>query len=162
MTGRVRRRIARDRRDLTFNERMRLSTGHPADAFASEAEEREAWERHRDELIARDATNRPGHRPWAFWTYDVGAMGIERDPRGHAPYEHLRYAWLAEGPEWWAAHLLAIRAQVAFLAREGALTDDEIAAIRNPSRRADGDMHAWDRAALEGLDHPDGPERLWG
>ncbi|MCW2992014.1 MAG: hypothetical protein JWM73_2608 [Solirubrobacterales bacterium] len=41
-----------------------------ASAFASDAERRAAWERHRAEILAREP---PGGRPWAWRAYDRGS-----------------------------------------------------------------------------------------
>lgn len=78
------------RRRLTPNQRRELLIGppgfswhsvfpnHPARrapkfrapwAFASELRRREAWDEHRDELMARG--NRVGRRPWGWWRYSA-------------------------------------------------------------------------------------------
>src|SRR5262245_60628943 len=42
----------------------------PKSIFATAEERREAWERHREALMA---SMRPGFRPWAFWELEVPA-----------------------------------------------------------------------------------------
>lgn len=41
----------------------------PCYVFASEAERREAWERHREQVLAKP--HNPGTRPGAWWKYDA-------------------------------------------------------------------------------------------
>jgi hypothetical protein len=62
--------LHRRRRHLTWAEEMSLEWGeaeHPVIAFRTDQERREAWERHRDYLMARCDR---GFRPQAWWDYD--------------------------------------------------------------------------------------------
>ena len=55
---------------LPLAQQVELTVG-PArhSAFASDAERRRAWERHRRELLLLEP---PGRRPWAYWFYERG------------------------------------------------------------------------------------------
>jgi hypothetical protein len=62
--------LHRRRRHLTWAEEMSLEWGeaeHRGIAFRTDQERREAWERHRDYLMARCDR---GFRPQAWWDYD--------------------------------------------------------------------------------------------
>jgi hypothetical protein len=53
---------------LPLAQQIELSIGPgEASAFATDAERRRAWERHRAELLALEP---PGRRPWAWWFYE--------------------------------------------------------------------------------------------
>ena len=53
---------------LPLAQQIELTVGPGrASAFASEADRRRAWERHRGELLALEP---PGRRPWAWWHYE--------------------------------------------------------------------------------------------
>jgi hypothetical protein len=60
----------RSRHKLSFWEELSLEYGNRSEGlgFASDAERREAWLRHRDELLAKC---RAGRRPDAWWTYEA-------------------------------------------------------------------------------------------
>ena len=65
-----RRRVAKQRRgvtELSLEQFLNLLTGHWHEFFSSDEERREAWEWHRESLLARDD---PGSRPSAWWDYD--------------------------------------------------------------------------------------------
>lgn len=121
---RVRRRKAREERDLDFFQVFDLIAG-PHEAFDSDEERREAWEEHRDEILRLRVKQEAfgwGRRPKAFWQYD------------HPGVPDMIYD------------------QVAYLARNGLLEPHEILNIRNPDRRADGVMQPWSLEALAGLE----------
>lgn len=64
------RRCARGLTALPLGQLMELAVGPVGpSAFASEAERRRAWERHRGELLALEPL---GGRPWAWWHYETG------------------------------------------------------------------------------------------
>ncbi len=52
---------------------MSLAFGHVDgdDAFEDDEDRRAAWEIHRDELMQRNGTAVPGHRPAGYWDYDA-------------------------------------------------------------------------------------------
>lgn len=125
---RLRQRRSRERRGLTADERKDL--GHPATSrrpspFASEAAAREAWQRHRDELMGG---HQPGERPQAWWAFESGAPPSLREP---IP----TYGWL-DRP---VAEQAAARVdqndredrRLGYLAWAGELTATEINAIRD-------------------------------
>jgi hypothetical protein len=85
-----RRRVDRRRSDiLSPNQRAILATGcecFPAwPGFEDAEHERDAWEAHRDRLMAE--RGHPGRRPWAYWAYDLGLEEV-RDAHGN-----LTFAW---------------------------------------------------------------------
>lgn len=146
MAVRARRRKGRDRRldELTLEEGLDLAGGPFSGTHAAlrwggrlvrwttDQERRAAWEAHRDEIMARYGPGqRPGRRPAAYWQYDAPGVIEAADPDDDVDTH---------------------RRAVAFLARRGLLTPAELDAIRNPSGRADGALHDWERAALDGLD----------
>lgn len=165
--SRVRRRRSRERTaTLTFYETLdlRIGPGHgqwgtELIRWRTDAERRRAWEANREEILAQTVTDdghANGRRPAAFWQYDVREavpQSPSPDPRHNAPYAHLRYDVMVEtaAPEWWRDHIAAIRAQVAFLARNDLLEPHEVTNIENPTPRADGAINEWDAAALAGL-----------
>ncbi len=70
---RLRQRRSRERRGLSKAERSHLfgsATGGDASPFATEAAAREAWQRHRDDLMSDHG---PGKRPEGWWLYESGA-----------------------------------------------------------------------------------------
>ena len=66
---------------LTHSQEMVLLYGPEArwaEAFQSEAEQRDAWIRNRDRLL----TYRNAHRPWAWWQFEAGDLrypGYDRE-----------------------------------------------------------------------------------
>src|SRR3954468_1512121 len=86
----VKRRLAKGRnRQLDLMQRWSLELGEDSrnPAFASEAEQREAWETHRDALMAR---KRAGMRPMAWWEYD------SKEPRDRDVTECLQLYRMGE------------------------------------------------------------------
>lgn len=78
----------RKRRGLTRRQRANLTIGRncggigPERPFETEEERRQAWEDHKEELLA---TCRAGRRPQAFWDYG---------PHERLPHEtHLQALW---------------------------------------------------------------------
>jgi hypothetical protein len=70
--------LHRRRRHLTWAEEMSLEWGeaeHRMIAFRTDQERREAWERHRDYLMAKGDR---GWRPQAWWDYDAPQLGVRR------------------------------------------------------------------------------------
>lgn len=69
---------------LSVAQQIELEIGPgPVSAFASDAERRDAWERHRAALLALEPA---GRRPWAWWFYESAtaarrALGREARPR---------------------------------------------------------------------------------
>jgi hypothetical protein len=62
-------------RELDLDVELALWLGLRLEVFASVRERREAWERHREELLARlhwQAQGNPGSRPFAWWEFDAG------------------------------------------------------------------------------------------
>lgn len=151
MPSRIRRRRSRDRLDvLTFDQVFDLRAGpyeHRA-AFADDAERRQAWERHRDELIELVAADRfaTGKRPEAFWQYDIARPELLRDrDRGAEEWDpDVEYSFDAD--------MALLQARTAYLAEHDLLEPHELANIRHPSPRSDGNQHEWDVAGLAGLD----------
>ncbi len=77
---RLRQRRSRERRGLSKAERSHLfgsATGGDASPFATEAAAREAWQRHRDELMA---AHQPGERPEGWWAHESSAPPALREP----------------------------------------------------------------------------------
>jgi hypothetical protein len=69
------RRARQQQNKLTHNQRFELILGQAGKShFASDAERKQAWREHRDELLA--AVN-PTQRPWGYWQYEQGC----RHPR---------------------------------------------------------------------------------
>jgi hypothetical protein len=68
-----RRRTMKHRRaeltDDQFFELLLGPSGENVSAFASENDRREAWEEHRERLLARRERS-PGRRAWAWWHYE--------------------------------------------------------------------------------------------
>jgi hypothetical protein len=62
------RRKSKARDGLSLWQRWSLTIGCCGDEFDSDEERREAWERHRDELLAE---SRAGTRPQAWWDYEA-------------------------------------------------------------------------------------------
>ena len=93
-----RRSLARVRRPLTFAQKLDLVIGcSRTAAFDSEAERREAWRIHRDELL-QFGNRRAGHRPAGWWLYESpeplgrpwwGVQLIDRDDPTELESEQL-------------------------------------------------------------------------
>ncbi len=169
---RVRRRKARERRELTFHESFDLIAGPHRDRWGTDdirwttdAERREAWQVFGADILRRRVTEdrfARGARPRAFWDYDhPGASPKLRpgtpnepaiDPREDGPYAHLRYEHMESASDaWWDDHLDRVRLEAGYLARRGLLEAHELRNIRSPHPRADGLVQPWDQAALDGL-----------
>jgi hypothetical protein len=85
-TTKRRRRHAREKALLTEGQELDLLLG-PGSAFESDEERRQAWFRHRDELIYAVSAFT---RPHAFWRYETD--------RGNLRYQASR-AYLTEHPK---------------------------------------------------------------
>src|SRR2546423_12511068 len=61
-------------RELDPDVHLALWLGLRLEVFASVRERREAWERHREELLALHQwpQGQPGSRPFAWWEFDAG------------------------------------------------------------------------------------------
>jgi hypothetical protein len=57
---------------LTLEQHCSLLVVDVADAFESDADRRQAWEIHRDRLMAEQREGGIGHRPTAYFDYDLG------------------------------------------------------------------------------------------
>ncbi len=128
MTNRIRHRRTRERRGLSLAERSFLGT--PATVspspFASDREHREAWQRHRDALMA---AHQPGERPEGWWTFESDAP-----PSLLAPipvYADYLTRPEAEWPEAIAERNDRRDRRLSYLAWAGELTAAEINAIRD-------------------------------
>ena len=95
-----RRRIDKRRQSFTDDQALELLLGprlavamagrsDRASLFGSEEDRRAAWLAHRDEVV--ELSSAAGHRPWAFWVYDV-----ERPDLADQATEAERVAILAE------------------------------------------------------------------
>ena len=91
-----RRRLVKGRHDrLTFDQEQELLHGFAffGEGFAEndEASRREAWNTHRDRLMAEwEKNDRPGRRPKAWWRYDAA------EPRDENQHETLQLLRLGE------------------------------------------------------------------
>ena len=95
----------RRRRHLTFKETFALeAVGFDDDngaPFESWDDAREAWEGHRDRLMARAETRHPGDRPIGYWVFDVKRPDLlgdldEEDWRKWDAWQEKRIEWLRE------------------------------------------------------------------
>lgn len=117
---RLRQRSARERRGLSEDECTHLlgsAVPEHESPFSSEAERREAWQRHRDDLMSHRRL--PGTRPQGWWDYESSAPAELREP---APF----YGWLdnpkAEQPRARAEQREREDRRLAYLASIGELT----------------------------------------
>lgn len=91
--------------------RQQLITGFDffGDAYSRDPESdppamkqmREDWETHREEMLAEWIAERPGSRPWAWWTFDAVARRETSDGTDH-PFDRLERRELCE--KWHAEH----------------------------------------------------------
>lgn len=75
-------RIPRNRRELKEEQWWELQLGPGREsAFGSEEERRAAWRYYGAAMLAEQAArrDRPGHRPWAFWRYEIGLEGLPEE-----------------------------------------------------------------------------------
>lgn len=71
------------RTELTMEESFELGLGPGGfgSAFATEAVRKEAWEAHREQLLAERLVDGVTGRPWAWWRYEAA------EPRNYAEHE---------------------------------------------------------------------------
>ena len=128
MTNRIRHRRTRERRGLRVAERAYLGT--PAtkgpSPFATDREHREAWQRHREELLDRCP---PGERPEGWWTFESDAPPSLREPI--PVYGDYLIRPEAEWPAAQAEQHDRQDRRLGYLAWAGELTAAEINAIRD-------------------------------
>lgn len=124
----------RGTRKLTSDQRLDLLHGpgfvySPRPAFLSASERREAWELHREELIAEVSKRRPGDRPEAWWQFEAGR------PEHLTEYPLDREAGITIEQHADAVDEYAIE-PIRFVASRGELTLEELAALAERANEA--------------------------
>ena len=136
--------------------REQLLTGHDffGDGYGHDAENdptamermREDWETHREEMLAKWIAERPGSRPWAWWTFDAPTRRETSDGSVH-PFDrptrrelcekwHAQYPAMRYDLRFWDLYygrpaiivgegMVHYESQRAYLARHNSLTSDE-------------------------------------
>jgi len=121
---------------------------HGLAGFESEADAREAWFAHRDELLAEwlereprrsgaDTRGGPGTRPWGWWRFEanvprhVTAGGAARQPELRALGWGTEEAWRAFYGRPWGSYL-DVESERAYLSRHRLFLEGEEAALRGP------------------------------
>ncbi len=122
-------------RELSTPQWMSLAFGHVDgdDAFEDDEDRPTAWEIHRDELMQRNGTAVPGHRPAGYWDYDAPDAPAREDFLVPAswpfPGERVDSEALKE-------------AELRYLAERGLLDKEEIARLaaeaESPTRHLTG------------------------
>ena len=125
---------------LDILELLELGAGYDGrgSQWPTDAERREAYFAHRDEVLDRRAQRRPGERPWAFWHYEHPDLERDTDtsPVVLADFEDPE-SWYARFGELGAREKFARRRRfeerrLTYLVLNGLLDDDEVRRILAP------------------------------
>ena len=143
----------RAHRELSTPQWVSLAFGHVDgdDAFDDDEDRRAAWEIHRDELMQRNGTAVPGHRPAGFWDYDAPDAPAREDFLVPAswpfPGERVDSEALEEAELRYLAERGLLDEEIARLAAKAEEPYEAPDGVHRPRRRFDAVLDALSRPA---------------